>query len=152
MDGDIMSDIETNKQICLKFFDLVSTGQFDALRELLQDDVEWWILGDLPSSGTHAGKDAVMKLFEMIEQTLAPPVKMNVTAMTAEDDRVAMEMNGDCKFLDGRPYCTVYHHLFRLKDGKIRRVNEYFDTKYVSDVFRMDGVQGGKDEPQPASA
>ena len=147
-----MSDIETNKQICLKYFDLANTGQFDAMKELLHDDVEWWILGDLPSSGTHAGKDAVMKLFGMIEQSLAPPVKFNITAITAEDDRVAIEMNSDCKFRDGRPYCTVFHHLFMLKDGKIRRVNEYFDTKYVSEVFGMAGVQGGKAEPHPASA
>jgi ketosteroid isomerase-like protein len=147
-----MNDIETNKQVCVRFFDLISRGQFDAMREVLHDDVEWWILGDLPSSGTHAGKDAVMKLFEMIEQTLAPPVKMNITALTAEEDRVAMEMNGDCTFLDGRPYRTVYHHLFRLKDGKVRRVNEYFDTKYVGDVFRMEGVPGDKTGARPAGA
>ena len=132
-----MSDLEANKNACLKFFELATTGQVDAAKALLHDDVEWWILGDLPSSGTHSGPDGVMTLFGMLGQHLAPPVKLNFTALTAEGDRVAVEMNGDCTFLDGRPYATHYHLLFKLKDGKIHRVNEYFDTKYVASVFPM---------------
>ena len=97
-----------NKQICVKFLELANSGQFDAASELLHDDAIWWINGDLPSSGTTRGKDAVIKLYKALERFMQLPVKMNYAALTAEEDRVAVEMNGDCKFLDGRPYCTDY--------------------------------------------
>lgn len=132
-----MSDLEANKKTCLNFFELATTGQIDAARALLHDEVEWWIVGDLPTSGTHKGPEAVMGLYGMLGQLLAPPIKLNFTAVTAEEDRVAIEMNSDCTFLDGRPYATDYHLLFRLKDGKIHRVKEYLDTKYVASVFPM---------------
>ncbi len=138
--GIVMSNLEANKKTCLKFFELATSGQFDAARALLHDDVTWWILGDLPTSGTHAGPEAVINLFGMLGQFLAPPIKLNFTELTAEEDRVAVEMNGDCKFVDGTPYRTFYHLLFRIKDGKIFSGREYFDTKYVSEVFSMQEV------------
>lgn len=147
-----MTDTATNKQICVKFLELANNGQFDAASELLHDDVIWWINGDLASSGTTRGKDAVIKLYKALEGFMQLPVKMNYTALTAEEDRVAVEMNGDCKFVDGRPYCTVYHMLYRLKGGKIIRCHEYFDTKYVAEVFQMDSVRGGNPDRIPPSA
>ena len=147
-----MTDAATNKQICVKFIELANSGQFDAAGEFLHDDAVWWINGDLPSSGTTRGKDAVMKLYKSLEHFMQVPLKMNYTALTAEEDRVAVEMNGDCKFLDGRPYRTVYHMLYKLVGGKIIRCHEYFDTKYVSEVFQMDSVQGGNLDRIPPSA
>ena len=144
-----MSNAESNKQICVNFLELANSGQFDAASELLHDDAVWWINGDLPSSGTTRGKEAVLTLYKALEHFMQLPVKMNYTALTAEEDRVAVEMNGDCKFLDGRPYCTVYHMLYRLKDGKIIRCHEYFDTKYVAEVFEMGRLPGGSQERVP---
>ena len=132
-----MTDTEINKQTCLKFFELATTGQFDAAKALLHDNVEWAIIGDLPWSGSHFGQDDVMNLFTMLGQIIAPPITLNFTTLTAEEDRVAIEMNSDCTLLNGSPYKTVYHQLFRLKDGKIVYAKEYFDTKYVAAVLPM---------------
>lgn len=132
-----MSDIEANKKICLSFFDLATTGQVEAARAVLHDEVEWWIVGDLPTSGTHKGSDTVMNLFAMLGQALAGPIKLDYTAITAEEDRVAVEMTSDGTFIDGRPYQCNYHLLFRVEDSKIRSVREYLDTKYVASVFPM---------------
>jgi uncharacterized protein len=135
IEGNIMNNLEANKKIAMKFFELSTNGQIDDARALLHDEVEWWVLSDLPTSGTHSGPDGVMNLFETMGKVLAPPIKINFTQLTAEEDRVAVEMNIDCMFVNGTPYYNVYHQLFTLKDGKIFRVKGYFDTKHVAEVF-----------------
>jgi uncharacterized protein len=137
MDESIMSDIDANKKTIMRFFELVTSGQLDEARKLLDKDIEWWILGDLPISGSHNGPDAVMKLYELLGQIIVPPLKLNFTAVTAEEDRVAVEFNSDGMFVTGTPYRNVYHLLLTLKNGKIIQAKEYFDTKYVASVFPM---------------
>ena len=54
-----MNDIQANKRVCMQFFDLVCAREYDRAMQLLQHDVEWWVNGDLPTSGTYHGRDAV---------------------------------------------------------------------------------------------
>src|SRR5882757_5425838 len=48
-----MNDIQANKSVCMQFFNLVCAREYDRAMQLLQEDVEWWVNGDLPTSGTY---------------------------------------------------------------------------------------------------
>ena len=59
-----------------------------------------------------------------------------IVRMTAEGDRVAVEMEVDARSpLNERHYCNVYNNLMRVRDGQIFHYTEYQDTLHVFDVF-----------------
>ena len=55
--------------------------------------------------------------------------------ITAEDDRVAVEVETKGTLPDGRVYTNVYHYLMKFRDGKIIRVKEYLDTQSAAEFF-----------------
>src|ERR1700730_1029229 len=116
-----MNDIQANKRVCMQFFDLVCAREYDRAMQLLQEDVEWWVNGDLPTSGTYHGRAAGRTI--------------HFTAITGEEDRVAVEMNSEGEFTNGRSYRNIYHMLFWVRDGLISKAHEYFDTKYTAEFL-----------------
>ena len=127
-----MNDIQANKRVCLQFFELVCAREYDQAMQLLHEDVEWWVNGDLPTSGIYHGRDAVTDLFGLLRDNVPAGLKINFTAVTAEEDRVAVEMNSVGVFTGGREYRNLYHMLFWVHDGAIVRTHEYFDTQYTA--------------------
>jgi ketosteroid isomerase-like protein len=130
-----MNDIRANKNVCLKFFELNSTGKYAEAMQLIHENVEWWVNGDLPTSGTYRGREAVTELFKLLADYFPTGLKLNLTAVTAEEDRVAIEMNSDGVLPNGRDYRNTYHMLFWVRDGFIVKTHEYFDTKYTAEVL-----------------
>lgn len=126
-----MHDIEANKNVCRQFFGLLGELKYDEAMQLLHDDIEWWVVGDLDTSGTYHGRQAVTGLFGLVREGCPEGLTVNFTAVTAEEDRVAIEMNSD-GVLGGHKYSNVYHMLFWVRDGKIFKTHEYFDTKYTA--------------------
>lgn len=55
--------------------------------------------------------------------------------MTAEADRVAVEIDVDIKLPDGRDYRTTISALMVIRDGKVAEAREYLDTAYVQKTF-----------------
>ena len=132
-----MNDIQANKRVCTQFFSLVCAREYDRAMQLLQEDVEWWVNGDLPTSGTYHGRDAVTDLFGLLRDNVPAGLKIHFTAITAEEDRVAIEMNSEGDFANGRAYRNIYHMLFWVRDGLISKAHEYFDTKYTAEFLAV---------------
>lgn len=62
-------------------------------------------------------------------------IHIDILGLTAEEDRVAMEATSWLKNRKtGRTYNNFYHHLFRLRDGKIVLFKEYQDTLHLYDL------------------
>ena len=62
-------------------------------------------------------------------------LKIHFPAITAEEDRVAIEMNSEGEFSNGRSYRNIYHMLFWVRGGLISKAHEYFDTKYTAEFL-----------------
>jgi ketosteroid isomerase-like protein len=62
-------------------------------------------------------------------------IKFTVKTMTAEADRVAIEVEGAAVHVSGKRFDNKYHFLMQLRDGKIVRLTEYMDTELVTDVL-----------------
>jgi ketosteroid isomerase-like protein len=62
-------------------------------------------------------------------------LNFTIKTVTAEDDRVAIEAEGNAVTSLGTPYRNQYVFLFTLADGKIRQVNEYFCNVHANEVL-----------------
>lgn len=129
-----MSDTRANKEIVTRFFEYLSAADADALLDLYTEDVEVWTAGDLPLSGLHPRAE-LRGLIEGISGVFPEGWSFTIKTLTAEDDRVAAQAEGTGKHVSGRVYRQKYHFLFWLRDGKISRFDEYFDTKHAAEVL-----------------
>jgi hypothetical protein len=44
-------------------------------------------------------------------------------------------VRGEAETQDGRPYNNSYCHVFKMREGKIREVTEYFDTELTTKIL-----------------
>jgi ketosteroid isomerase-like protein len=124
---------EENKRIALAYFAERSAGNPEAFARL-DDSATWWVMAKSPMGG----KKTKAELMEIISQNadrMEIPIRLTVTGVTAEGDRVAIEAEGYAKLKDGKTYENLYHFLFIIKDGKIQLAKEYCDTLYADEIF-----------------
>ena len=124
---------EAHKQLVGEFFASFSRGDVRGALALLADDATWWIAGQpstQPAAGAH-DKPWLAGLFERMGAQLAGPMPMTVLSLVAEGDRVAAEVRGQGRLLDGRRYENEYHFAITVRAGRIAAVREYLDTQLV---------------------
>jgi len=128
--------IVENKQIVLDFYDAGARGDMDACLALLSDDIVWTNIGSTRYSGTYTGKQMFLEqLLGPLFGQLKAGFRSEIERLTAEDDIVVAQTSGFAETLDGTPYNNCYCQVFRIADGKIVEVKEYFDTALTSAVF-----------------
>ena len=102
---------------------------------LVDPNAEWWLQGSLPTSGSYKGREAVTALFAGVCGALTGGIKFEYGAMTAEEDRVALEMRLEAGLANGGIYKNTYHMLFWVQGGVIKRCHEYLDTQYAQQAI-----------------
>eukprot|EP01094_Clydonella_sp_ATCC50884_P006572 TRINITY_DN15794_c0_g1_i1.p2 TRINITY_DN15794_c0_g1~~TRINITY_DN15794_c0_g1_i1.p2 ORF type:complete len:145 (+),score=53.60 TRINITY_DN15794_c0_g1_i1:36-437(+) len=121
-----------NKQTVASFFQHVTAGDMDAAFELVHDDVEWWVPGALPFSGTK-NKAQYLKVVSAIKTGFPSGFELRVVNdMMADGDWVAAEVESFGTHANGREYRNKYHFKVRMCDGKMREVKEYMDTQHLA--------------------
>jgi ketosteroid isomerase-like protein len=135
-----MDSLEANKAVCKSFYEHLGKRQFAAALDIVADDVEWWVQGDLPVSGPHHGKAAVAALLEPLRIGVAGNIEFVIGEVTAEGERVAFELRSSATLVSGKPYRSTYHFLFWVRNGKIVRAKEYLDTKALADLLGANSV------------
>ena len=144
-----MAAIEENKQIALAFCRHYSTGHWDALGDLLDDGFRWRaisserrqspVLAHVPALNSTSGydKQETLAIFRTTqEMCLGGRFDLLPEAFTCEGDRVALEATGYAvNKQNGRVYDNRYHHLMRIRDGRIVELREYQDTLLLFDVW-----------------
>lgn len=124
---------ETNKQVIRDFFAALSSGQSKRVRELLDPDVAWTIIGDTPVSQTFRGHDGfenglIANVFKQIKPEAG--VHVEILELIAEGDKVVARAEGTIQGLYG-PYHNTYCHVFTLRGGRIVADIEYLDTLLI---------------------
>lgn len=128
---------EQNKQIVGKFFEKFSAADVAGALELLDNAVIWRAMGregGLPMSG-EMDKQMIGGLIENVKSAFPDGMRLTPTGWTAEDDRVALEMESYAVKSNGIVYNNFYHFLVVLSNGKITSLREYLDTLHVKQVF-----------------
>ncbi|MET0985582.1 MAG: nuclear transport factor 2 family protein [Steroidobacteraceae bacterium] len=121
-----MSD--ANKAATRQFFKALGSGDVATLKNLVTDDVEAITPGTADISGTR-NYEIVMQLAKAFPLITQSGIEFRILNLTAEDDRVACEMEGYSTLRNGKPYNNCYHFPVFFRDGKICRLKEYLDTK-----------------------
>jgi uncharacterized protein len=131
MKGVLGMSEQENTKVIQEAYAAFMKGDIQGVLALVTDDVEWVIpgpVGMLPTAGTFRGKDGVVKFFAVLNESEQVEV-FEPKAFIAQGDMVVATIN-----YRGRPKATNIPvedelvHIFTLRDGRIARFREYFDT------------------------
>jgi ketosteroid isomerase-like protein len=130
-----------HKQRVMEFLAATKAGDRDRLRELVTEDLAWWV----PKSGSDRMKlpvpmigaenfvsmqqDALDTLYQRESQ------QVTVSRMVEEDDVVAAFMRMEMLTQAGVPYSNEYVLVFRFDGGRIAEHWEYTDTAWAFEQF-----------------
>tara|TARA_B100000287_G_scaffold190571_1_gene179927 strand:- start:482 stop:880 length:399 start_codon:yes stop_codon:yes gene_type:complete len=129
----MISESEKNKQIAIKFFEALSSGS-EAYLDFYNDDSIIWTAGDNAIGGRRTKKEIITFAKDILE-AFPNGIEFKITGITAENERVAVEVQGDAIHISGKPYNNFYHFLLKIKDGKIIELKEYMDTQLAAKIL-----------------
>jgi uncharacterized protein len=127
-----------NERLILRFFEVLSAGDLEAVRDLLHEEVTWKPqIRDVPGAGVHRGKKGIVDDFLRPIRGMFRPgdPKVMVDTIASKGSFVIAEARGVGKVADGRDYSNLYAWAFDLKDGKILAIREYMDSHYVINLL-----------------
>ncbi len=127
------TDIETNKRVALRFLHLAFHIDMEDAISMLTDDATWWVIGD-PQRLRVAGlknRHQTVRMLRNMHKIFPNGITHRIVGVTAERDRVAVEVEADGSWSDGSRYHNTYHFLLRLHDGKVAEIREYMDTMQI---------------------
>ena len=129
-----MSSIsDQNKTITKEFFEALSNGS-DKYLDFYTDESIIWTAGNNAIGGTRTKKE-VVSFAQNILSAFPTGITFNITGLTAENERVAVEISGEAIHASGETYNNQYHFLLRIKDGKILELKEYMDTQLAAKIL-----------------
>ena len=127
----------SDNPMAAEFEEVLKSGDFGRLGELLQkygtdDFVEEW-----PQSGERLTKANALKLGEMYAEKSGTNPKFSYTRMLGGGDHFIVE--GTIDYGDGVP--VSYVGIGEVQDGRISRVTEYFANPFEAPAWRADFVE-----------
>jgi len=126
-----------NKKLALNFLNLAFANRVQETLALLSEDATWWVLGDpqrLKVSGSK-NRRQIERLLTGLTRTIPGGMQIVVHGITAEYDRVAVEVESAGIWHNGKRYHNHYHFLLKIRAGEVLQVREYMDTLHVSDML-----------------
>jgi hypothetical protein len=109
-----------NHELALNFFAALSSGNLPD--ELFTPDMTVWTT----TSGTSA-KARYQAGIKLLASIFPGGISYTVDSLTAEDDRVAAEIQGRGTLINGEVYHNTYAYFLRIRDGRIAAVAEHFN-------------------------
>ena len=128
--------LDENKQAARELIAAIAVHDAERLESLMTEDATYWVQGK-PHLFPHAGEKtkaqicAYMRTPSIFKGGLAHTIH----AITAEGDRVAVEVEVDGIAPGGKRYNNTYHYLLIFRDKKIAKVKEFLDTQHAAEVF-----------------
>jgi ketosteroid isomerase-like protein len=133
--------IEKNIQTVKNFFAAIGSGDGEALRALVADDIEWIIPGeDWPLAGTHRGHAGLAKLLETASRSIETSTEPR--EFVAQGDRVLV-----VGFAKGRIKATNktfeddWIFAIKVRGGKLTSIREYVDTQALARAASVSGPE-----------
>ena len=126
---------ELNESIVIQFHGAIERGSGTTALSFLAADATWWTPTD-QAGGAPKTKDDIQLVFGPFMQAFETLPRLDLLSLTAEQDCVVMEKAArDGVTRDGAKYDNDYAMVFRLRDGMIVAVREYFDPRQAAPLF-----------------
>jgi len=128
----------TNTEIVRQLYAAFADRDIPRMLAMLAPDVEW---GEPPnpynpSAGTRRGHAGFLEWADIGRQA-EDIVVLDPRKMLVDDDSVAVVGYIRCRVIaTGRTYESDFVHLVTLRDGKVARFQEFFDTYAAGEAFR----------------
>lgn len=129
-------NLAQDKQTAKEFLAASATHDAARLAALMTEDATYWVQGK-PHLVPFAGEKSRAEILKYMSapSLFKDGLAQTIGAVTAEENRVAVEVEVRGIAPSGKVYNNTYHYLFFFRDGKIARVKEYVDTFHASEVF-----------------
>jgi ketosteroid isomerase-like protein len=139
-DGSASCSAETTRQVVEAAYRAFGARDIEALLGLLSPDVTWGEPDNphIPSAGTRHGLAGVIEWLQVGNQTDAI-LALEPQRILVDGDTAAVI--GYTKVVarpTGRSYETDFAHLVTVRDGKVVRFQEFFDTWVAAEAFRAE--------------
>ena len=116
------------------YFDRATAGDPN-LGELFADDASWWVPESSPLGGTHQGREAILSMLEKAFGLYdTDTMKVELLELFGEGENACTRFEVDSQTVKGRHWHGDYVAIFKVVDGRIQSVREYFDTKRLIEV------------------
>jgi len=125
---------EQNKRVVMSFMQAMGKSDADTAAKCLAPDATMLSKGFSKFAGIRH-YDRIIATIAIFKQLVPSGLSPIVHTITAEEDRVTVEYDGDATLANGASYCNQYCMVFTLSEGKIKHINEYFCTKLADEVM-----------------
>ena len=129
---------ERTRAVVEAYVAALQRGDLAALRASFAPDATWWVPGPLPTSGTWTGPEGILDDFlAQMTQRLdtSQPLTQELSLVIADGEHAVAEWTSRATTVAGASYVNDYAVVFRVRDGRIVAVREYFDTAYAARVL-----------------
>lgn len=126
--------LEENKKVALELVSRLSEKRVKEAFELFTDDGTWWSQPSGPNGGAVLPK-AIMEANIAAFMKALVSFRLEPVGVTAEGDRVAVEIQGYGKMITGQDYNNTYHLLMEIEDGRVKALREYCDSGLIAKVL-----------------
>jgi ketosteroid isomerase-like protein len=138
--GNFVSDstdaLERNKATAIAYIEGIGRKDLEGIFQLLREDATFWQIGKrLELAGSHDMAE-LARLSQKATSKFPNGMRFDITTVTAEGNRVALEAESDAVLANGQPYNNQYVFFFYFDDeGKIIEFREYWDTLYAFETM-----------------
>ncbi|MCB9304785.1 MAG: nuclear transport factor 2 family protein [Lewinellaceae bacterium] len=133
-----MNSTETNLAIVKKLYDAFSRKDINSILGLLHDDVEWGEPENPynPAAGTRKGHAGFLEWIN-IGKSAEDILLLNPQRFLTDADSVAVVGNMKCKAIRTQKiYESDFVHFIVIRDQKVWKFQEFFDTYIAGEAFR----------------
>jgi ketosteroid isomerase-like protein len=120
-----------NTELALRALGAIREGDVEAARELVADDFVWRIPGESPIAGEARGVDEWSRKFRRIVEV---GLKPEVLATLEGDDHAAFVQRNTAES-GGHSLDVRVVNLFTIEEGKLARMDTFFDDQAALDAF-----------------
>ena len=133
-----MSIREENIKLVQKLYAAFGNSDINTILTMLSDEVEWGEPANPynPAGGTRYGHKGFLEWVNIGRQA-EEIIELNPQKFLTDDDSVAVAGYLKCRVIStGKIYESDFVHLVTIKDGKVIRLREFFDTYIAGEAFR----------------
>lgn len=126
---------EKNKSLVYASFERWKT-QTGGPFELLEDDIEWTIVGSSPLAKTYKSKkEFIDQVIDPFNARMSKPLVPAVRGIYADGDTVIILFDAEATVRDGQPYRNTYTWYFQMKNEKVIKAVAFFDNREFDDFW-----------------
>lgn len=134
--------METNIELVKRLYSAFSRKDVNEILGLLSEDVEWGEPENPfnPAGGTRTGHSGFLEWLN-IGKNAEDILVLEPGRFLSDDDSVAVIGYMKCRArLTGKIYDSDFVHFVIIKDNKVKKFQEFFDTYAAGEAFRQASV------------